>query len=649
MLVGSLNIALLSSVVQTPILLAIGAPTIAFFTGLASALFLVILLGNRRWSAHGLFSHLLIFVGCAAVLAGPLLGQGNLSTSVPWMVVLPILAVMLIGRWAGFAWLVVVQLLNLFALFHADPAADQTTNSALAFTTSLALPATLLGLAWTWEHARVRAWKLQQDLEMHLRVINQDLARSQAMSRMVLDNVDHAMVLLDPQGAVAPERSAAALRLLGELPVGRPVWEAFATDAPTFAHWIESSFVSAEGGWVPLEHSLAQIPKEVQRAGRTLEVAFRIVDREDSESAVLLVATDITELRRAQEAELTMREASMLLVQAMENRHLVGSFMREGERLVDGITRKGWPLADQTRAIHTLKGSSAVMGLAQLATWLHELEGRLDGDTPGCSVEDAAALMEHWQALRQLLLPVYGRAEYDDLVVHRFELDELIDLAQRACPASRLLPGLVKLSLEPVAPRLSLLARQAQDIARRAGKGPIQTRVICGAERVPPSQAWFDLWSTLIHSVRNAVDHAFESPEERAALGKPPMGLLELRAEARDGRLVIEIEDDGRGIDWQQVERRARAMGLPCSTPEELEASVFKEGLSTVSGVTQLSGRGVGLNALLHAVLRLGARVEAVSGKSGGTIIRIDAPTESDPGITRRSANQPVAVGELIC
>ncbi len=649
MLVGSLNIALLVCLLHMPVLLAIGANWLAATTAISSVLILAIMVGNHLWHAHGIFSHLLVLTAGGVILSGPVFAHGSFIASLPWMIVLPVLAVMLIGRWAGLSWMLVVLLVNLLAWSVLDLSHEPELSSTLLLTSNLGLPVTVLGLTWTWEQNRVRAWRMQLDLERRLREINRELARAQAMSRLVLDNVGHAMILLTPTGTVARERSAAARRLVGELPVGRPVWEAFAQDAPTFAQWVESSFLSAEGGWVPLEHSLAQIPKEARRAGRQLEVEFRVVDREDPDSAVLLVATDVTDLRRAQAAEQTTREAAMLLVQAMEDQHLVRGFMREGDRLVGGITTKGWPVADQMRAIHTLKGSSAVMGLAQFATWLHELENRLDGDPPGCSIEDAVALTEHWQTLRQLLLPVYGRVEYDDLVVHRFELDELIALAQRSGPSSRLLPGLVRLGLEPVAPRLALLARQAEDIGRQAGKGPIRTRVQCGAERVPPSQAWFDLWTTLVHVVRNAVDHAFERPEERVALGKPPSGLLELRAHSRNGRLVIEIEDDGRGIDWAQVERRARAMGLPCASAEELEASVFAEGLSTTREVTQLSGRGVGLNALHHAVRRLGARVEACSGESGGTIIRIEIPMGDDPGIPRQSVPPLVAVGELEC
>jgi two-component system, chemotaxis family, sensor kinase CheA len=129
--------------------------------------------------------------------------------------------------------------------------------------------------------------------------------------------------------------------------------------------------------------------------------------------------------------------------------------------------------------------------------------------------------------------------------------------------------------------------------------------------------------------LRNAVDHGLEPPAERAAQGKPEHGRLELATRVDGEEFVIEVTDDGRGINWPKLGLRAQAAGLPYETRADLEAALFHDGVSTADEVTELSGRGVGLAAVKEAVLALNGRIAVQSHPHKGATFIFRFPKET--------------------
>ena len=136
----------------------------------------------------------------------------------------------------------------------------------------------------------------------------------------------------------------------------------------------------------------------------------------------------------------------------------------------------------------------------------------------------------------------------------------------------------------------------------------------------------------LTHLIRNSVDHGIESPEEREAAGKPREGLLRLRAFHEGGQVNIEIADDGAGIDTEAVKQKALDKGLV--TPEqvgrmserEIQQLLFLPGLSTAKTVTNVSGRGVGMDVVKTNIEKIGGMVDLQSVRGEGTILKIKIP-----------------------
>jgi two-component system chemotaxis sensor kinase CheA len=133
----------------------------------------------------------------------------------------------------------------------------------------------------------------------------------------------------------------------------------------------------------------------------------------------------------------------------------------------------------------------------------------------------------------------------------------------------------------------------------------------------------------LTHLVRNAVDHGLETPDARQAAGKPPMGSLRLRASQRGGNIVIEVSDDGRGLDRERILAQAARRGIaiePDAPDQQVWQLIFEAGFSTAEQVTQLSGRGVGMDVVRRNIQALGGTTELVSAPGEGTTVIVSVP-----------------------
>ena len=190
--------------------------------------------------------------------------------------------------------------------------------------------------------------------------------------------------------------------------------------------------------------------------------------------------------------------------------------------------------------------------------------------------------------------------------------------------------AIMKTRMQPIGNVFNKFPRIVRDLARSTGKKV--NLHIEGADTELDRSIIEAIKDPLTHLVRNSIDHGIEPPEERVQLNKPPVGTLVMRAFHEGGQVIIEIEDDGRGIDTEKVKRKAVEKGL--ITPEEAERMsdhealnlIFKPGFSTAEKVTNISGRGVGMDVVKTNIERLGGSIEIRSVKGAGTTVRIKIP-----------------------
>ena len=184
--------------------------------------------------------------------------------------------------------------------------------------------------------------------------------------------------------------------------------------------------------------------------------------------------------------------------------------------------------------------------------------------------------------------------------------------------------------MRPFADVLSGQARMVRDLGRSLGK---QVRLEIEGEKTQVDRDVLEkLEAPLTHLLRNAVDHGIETPEQRLLSGKPEEGLIRLRASHQAGLLVLELSDDGNGVDLENVRRSIVARQLsPAETAaqlseEELLTFLFLPGFSLRDTVTEVSGRGVGLDAVQHMVRQLRGAVELEQTAGEGSRFHLEVP-----------------------
>ncbi|QCN98672.1 chemotaxis protein CheA (plasmid) [Azospirillum argentinense] len=276
------------------------------------------------------------------------------------------------------------------------------------------------------------------------------------------------------------------------------------------------------------------------------------------------------------------------------------------------------------------------------------LEGLADGPA-AAPAEPAAPAASARRALRvdaermDRLMALVG-----ELVVAKGSLPYLAREAQEGRSADALAQGIkeahgridsivgdlqdavLRLRLLPLSRVFDPLPRLVRDTARRLGK-PVELH-LSGGETEADKDILDILGEPLLHLVRNALDHGVETPERRRAAGKPEVAALRVQAFQDSGGVVVEVSDDGAGIDAAAVRRKAVARGALTAeqaaalTEAEALRLILLPGLSTSDTVSDLSGRGVGMDAVRGAVEQAGGRVDVASTPGVGTRFRLILP-----------------------
>jgi two-component system chemotaxis sensor kinase CheA len=181
---------------------------------------------------------------------------------------------------------------------------------------------------------------------------------------------------------------------------------------------------------------------------------------------------------------------------------------------------------------------------------------------------------------------------------------------------------------QPVKSVFQRMPRLVREIAAMTGK---QVRLITEGEGTEVDKTVIErLSDPLTHMIRNAIDHGLEKPEERIAAGKPAEGVVRLQALHRSGRIVIEVTDDGRGINRKKVREIAVNKGLISPeqqlSDDEIDNLIFMPGFSTADQVSDISGRGVGMDVVRRSIQALGGRINISSRPGLGSTFTMSLP-----------------------
>jgi len=467
---------------------------------------------------------------------------------------------------------------------------------------------------------------LYANLEARVAERTAALDAQNARMRPVLDNAEQGFLLASAQGKLDGQHSRIVETWFGAPVVSAHVWDYLYPDDAAHAGTMEVCWQMLTEGIMPMELCVEQLRTRFMRNGRTYDTAFRpILDPNGSVERVVVVITDITAALIAERAESAKQELADLLDRALADRSGFKEFLDEGRRLVSEIGAL-YDVDATRRHIHTLKGNAALWQLKSLASLCHAVEDEHAETGDPVPAKQASAIARAFHEATSKLESLISR-DSDELSVRNADYDTLVEALSARRPYAELDALLAGWTKEPLARRFERFAFAAKASADRLGKPGLCVRIEAEDLRTTPVH-FAALWASFTHLIRNAVDHGIEPPEARLAVGKPGAGQLIFRAYARgESAVVVEVRDDGRGIDWTALARKARSHGLPAETEADLLDALFADGVSTRDQTSELSGRGIGLAAVRAAARALGAGIRVQSEPGLGTSFVFELPS----------------------
>ncbi|GAB6165273.1 chemotaxis protein CheA [Thermostilla marina] len=277
-----------------------------------------------------------------------------------------------------------------------------------------------------------------------------------------------------------------------------------------------------------------------------------------------------------------------------------------------------------------LSVGQSLQSLANVQTKLDSLSSwqKETGDAGKLAAEMAAAAAAARQmqkdlvnVRRELEAVLETRAAVNNLFDAIHQLDRVTDGIQQSVMDTRMVP---------IGPLFTRFKRVVRDISRSNGK---DIELVIRGEKTELDKRMIDeLGDPLIHIVRNSADHGIELPEVRKAAGKPPRGTIILDAFHRGNSIVIQVIDDGKGLDGDRILKKALDRGIITQaeadklTPQQIYQLIWEPGLSTAEKVTEVSGRGMGMDIVKSKIEDLNGTVEIDSKPGEGTTITIKLP-----------------------
>ena len=194
--------------------------------------------------------------------------------------------------------------------------------------------------------------------------------------------------------------------------------------------------------------------------------------------------------------------------------------------------------------------------------------------------------------------------------------------------ASDLQDSVMMIRAQPVKTLFQRMARVVRETSRTTQK---DVRLLTEGESTEIDKTVIEgLFDPLTHIIRNAIDHGIECPAERSECGKPEIGEIHLTARHKSGRVTIEISDDGRGINRSEILRKAKETGLVDQSAKlsisEVDNLLFLPGFSSSNSISNVSGRGVGLDIVRNSIAAMGGRIFVTTTEMKGTVFNIDLP-----------------------
>lgn len=467
------------------------------------------------------------------------------------------------------------------------------------------------------------------------------IQRRTAAIQSMLDVTGDGFLTIGPDLLVQPEYSKPCERIFGAPIAGRRLPDLLYSEERPKQEFIDGLELLFSGRAKP-EVIFDLLDTRVEVGERIIEIGYRAID----EQTVMCALTDVTEQERLEAEVEEQNRRRDLILKVVSNRKYFASFIDEAHELfqvLDAIaSHRSSTIPEETSEqlsaqVHTFKGNANFLGFSRTATVAHDFEDQLkalpilqsDLDLSSEVFVFKRQFYEEYNAIGETL----GEQWINDLST----ISVPVGMAQKVeqyvkakyADDPTLVNAMEQLRSVPMADLFSRFPQLIADVAGRRGRRVTPVEILGGDFRVLPEH-YEPLANALTHIARNMVDHGIESPAERELKGKPQQGDIRIEISRDSGMISIVFSDDGKGISFAMVEERAKELGMLEADAKpsrgQLLGLLFSSGFSTSEQVSEISGRGVGLNAVQRAVRALGGKISVETRAGRGTTFRITVP-----------------------
>lgn len=470
----------------------------------------------------------------------------------------------------------------------------------------------------------------------------------------MLNSLGEGYLVFSPDGICFPNYSKACEEIFGFSPAAKHISDILKIPAErkeAFNTWLNLLFKEA----IDFDDLTAIGPK-VLAGTKDRYVTLRFKPLRNETGAIekmVLVATDRTEERKAQLEAERNREYAEMIVKITRNKNQFVGMVQDLQKFMvrlDEIARMSGALdmeavTETARVVHTAKGAAASFSLSELRDYIHDFETSIDGFKKGKDTNFEALrgkLTDFTKVFRSKLAMLLKSHEHilgkevgqagRTREIKLTSLYSFINLLNQGADMQQVMRHFIGRVLSvPVHQSFVSFDLVVQSAAEKLFKR-MHAIEFKGEDFPIFQEVYEEVFSSLVHVFRNAVDHGIEAPDEREISGKDAYGRIQVETRkvplGEGTGLQIEIRDDGRGVDVERLKAKLKKNGLKVDglSDSDIVQHIFDSGLSTRDEVTDLSGRGVGLDVVKVAVERMGGAVHAESVQGKGMTIRIQLP-----------------------
>jgi hypothetical protein len=379
------------------------------------------------------------------------------------------------------------------------------------------------------------------------------------------------------------------------------------------------------------EMNEGNLPRECLHHDKLLEVDWHpVVDQNGVVLKVLIAMKDVTEIRKLQmEAMQKAKEYRRLGEVSQHESQKMRDLLKVTHELLVSADKNIKPdangLALAFRNLHTIKGLSRNFNFSDLTVETHDLEKKIKGAQSGVMSPEIinelkSGIRNLWNIFedyRRINDEVLGRGRINDkLLINRHELQAIhhkITLARTSHEIKEIQSDILFLFEVKLSQAIQDEVQMLQSVCDTLKK-PVPNVLFYNDDYAIPNDLKMPLRKVFVHLFRNSIDHGIEQPDERQAIGKPRKGTISVRIEEAESDLCIIYMDDGRGLALEKIRKKAIEQKFvgpdEILEPMQLAQLIFMPNLSTVNEVTDISGRGVGMDAVRGFVEEVGGRID---------------------------------------